>query len=164
MLDEADRTWEFFKNCGKKLTNIHEETETTATSLGYGANTQPTKQGCDDATFDETVSNFGTAFAANSSAFSQLTKANQTMGTDISQNITALQKQINDMSMLMHNMSVQHAAAVNTANAAVPPVPPYVAQQQQYYPQLPPQQQYQPLFQQQPPQQHFQQQNQQRPH
>ena len=68
--------------------------------------------------------NFGTAFAANSSAFSQLREANQTMGTDISQNIIALQKQINDMSTLMHNMSVQHAAEVNTANAAVPPVPP----------------------------------------
>ena len=52
------------------------------------------------------------------------------MGTDISKNITALQKQINDMSALMNNMSVQHAAAVNTTNAAVPPVPPYVAQPQ----------------------------------
>ena len=121
-----------FQEWWQEAYNLREETETTATSLGYGANVQPTKQGWDDATFDETVFNFGTAFAANSSAFSQLTEANQTMGTDISQNITALQKQINDMSTLMHNMSVQHAAAVNTANAAVPPVPPYVAQPQQY--------------------------------
>ena len=51
------------------------------------------------------------------------------------------------MSALMHNMSVQHTAAVNMTNAAVPPVPPYVAQPQQYYPQPPPQKQYQPPFQ-----------------
>ena len=38
--------------------NLREETETAVTYLGYGANVQPTKQGCDDATFDETVSNF----------------------------------------------------------------------------------------------------------
>ena len=74
-LDEADQTWEFFQEWWKEAYNLRKETETTATSLGYGANVQPTKQGCNNATFDETVSNFGTAFAANSSAFSQLTEA-----------------------------------------------------------------------------------------
>ena len=73
----------FFQEWWQEAYNLREEMETTATSLGYGANVQTTKQGCDDATFDETVSNLGTAFAANSSAFSQLTEANQTMGTDI---------------------------------------------------------------------------------
>ena len=42
-LDEADRTWEFFKEWWQEAYNLREETETTATSLGYGSNVQPKK-------------------------------------------------------------------------------------------------------------------------
>ena len=61
---EVDRTWIFFQDFWQQQYDLRQETETTAGQLGYG-NSLLEKED-DDATFTDTVSNFGNAFAANS--------------------------------------------------------------------------------------------------
>ena len=134
-VDMADRTWNNFQDWWQEAYDLKEETETTAASMGYGNSAQQAaeqeRHANDEATYEASVHNFGTAFAANSKAFANLSEANQEMGTNMAANVQNIQAQINDLTNLMHSMN---------AAGATRPQQPY--QYQQFAP--PPQQQYVP--------------------
>ena len=114
--DDATRTWTFFQEFWQEQYNLKNETETTAGSMGYGNNVQTLDAGDDDQ-YSDAVSNFGTAFAANSSTIQNLTEANNTMAT----NMTQLQNQLNAITNQLQNM----AAGTRQVQIQAPPAPIY---------------------------------------
>ena len=132
-LPDAAKTWDHFQDWWQQAFNLREETNITASDLNYGANVMNSNTNLvgphdDEDTLDGSLTQFGEAFAANSTVISQLTKANNTMHDTIQNNIFNLTNQLETM-----NSALQHLAL----NANRPQDPP---QQQQF---RPPQQNYQ---------------------
>ena len=100
---EVDRTWTFFQDFWQQQYDLRQETETTAGQMGYG-NSLLEKED-DDTTFNDTVSNFGNAFAANSAAFNTLTDTNSSMAAGMS----AIQQQLNALTAQLANINVNQA-------------------------------------------------------
>ena len=80
--------------------------ETTATSLGYMNSTtsQPNQQYdtvYEDNVYDDTVNNFGMAFAVSSTAFSQLTNVNKKLGQHVASNVINLKTQGNNLTAMI---------------------------------------------------------------
>ena len=59
------RTWVYFQEWWQEAYNLKEETDTSATSLGFGANLQVEN----DTAYDASVQNFSDGFQANAAAF-----------------------------------------------------------------------------------------------
>ena len=57
--------------------DLSEETQTTSASMGYTASIDGSVE--QEAAYEATVENFGTAFAANYTEFSNLTEANKNL-------------------------------------------------------------------------------------
>ena len=112
--EDANRTWTLFQEYWLDQYNLKNETETSAASMGYS------NSAFEDDSYADTVTNFGTAFAANSLAINNLTKTNSTMATNISQ----LQGQLHDITTKLENLAA--AAQVQSAMQAYnpPPTPP----------------------------------------
>ena len=128
---QTDRTWNFFQEFWSFQFDLRQEKETTAGTVGYG-NDAIDKQNDDESinTYNETVANFGSAFAANSNAFSQLTDTN----TNLAGNIGNIQNQLNAITTQLQHM--QMAAAATPSNpqprqAFQQNMPPQVQQQYQ---------------------------------
>ena len=83
--------------------------------------------------YKETVHNFGTTFATNSTGFAQLPEENQQRGTNIAVSLHTMYIQIHEMTNMLHNMSLMAPK-------------PYQMPQQEYQP-LPQQPFIQPLIQ-----------------
>ena len=120
--DLADRNWSSFQEWWQEAYDLKEEAETTAASMGYGNNAQQadgtSTQASDDSAYEESVRNFGTAFAANSEAFATLSEANQQMGTNVAVNVQSIQTQINELTNMLHSMN---AAGPTRQNAPTQP-------------------------------------------
>ena len=99
--DDITRTWNFFQEFWQEQYNLKNETKTTAGSMGYG-NSAQSAPAEDDEHYANAVTNFGEAFAANSSTIHNLTEANNTMVTNMSQ----LQEQLNSITMQLQQMAV----------------------------------------------------------
>lgn len=82
-LQPKDHTWAQFEEFWQDVYDLREDTETTATSLGYGGNASEQPMSEEDVVYKITVDNFGTAFSANSAAFEQLTESNKTLGAQM---------------------------------------------------------------------------------
>ena len=63
----------------------------------------------DETAYKATVENFGTAFAANLNAFAQLSESNNHLGQNVAANITDLQGQIENLTQIVHIMSMANA-------------------------------------------------------
>ena len=119
----AQRTWTSFVDFWQSAYDLKQETEATAGSMGYG--NKATVENEDDTAYEETVRDFGTAFAANSTAFQNLSEANQQMGENVADNLTDLQNQVFHLTAMMQNMANAPAAAPPPqqygSNLAAPP-------------------------------------------
>ena len=146
-----DRTWAQFQEYWQDAYDLKEETETTAASLGYGGNATDLPVPDDNGIYESTVNNFGTAFAANSAAFEQLTESNKTLGSEVAANVSGLQAQINALTTMMQNMAAGATNAPNAPTQPPQPTPPHAVQPPppqpiypQYYQQPPPPQMHPP--------------------
>ena len=135
----TQRTWANLKVFWQEAYDLREETETTSDKMGYTASADGSKELEETAAYDATVENFGTAFAANSTAFSNLTEANQTLGTNVSASVQDLQQQVQNLTQLLHNM-----AAVTNVQRPPTTLPTQNQQPAQFY--QPPQQQPPPNY------------------
>ena len=123
-LPDATRTWQHFQDWWQQAYNLKEETNITATDYNYSANViDTTPQENDDGdSFVDSLSQFGEAFAANSSVISQLSEANNTMNTTMQGNIQTLTDQLESMNNAIHQLALnahnnnQHSQQ-QTANA-----------------------------------------------
>ena len=81
---------------------------TTAKQFRFGGNVQyrKEKEDLNDIEYKNTVENFGTAFAANYTAFSQLTKMNQHPGSNLTSCIAYIQQQVNHLAAIMQNFAM----------------------------------------------------------
>ena len=69
-----------------------QETETSAGSMGFGNSVTTDTNKADKAAYEDTVSNFGTTFAYNSTVFQNISEANHQMSENVASNINNLQK------------------------------------------------------------------------
>ena len=102
----ADRVWSRFQQYWQEAYDLKEETETTAVSMGYSANAEQTEY----TAYKATVENFGTSFAANLNSFAQFSESNNHLEQTVAANITDLQGQIENLTHLVHSMSMANAA------------------------------------------------------
>ena len=84
--------------------------------MGYGNKATVENEG--DTAYEDTVRDFGTAFAANSTAFQNLSEANQQMGENVADDLSDLKNQVFHLTAMMQNMA--------NAPAAAPPPQQYV--------------------------------------
>ena len=96
-LPENERTWDYFQEYWQEQYDLAAETVTTAGSLGCRNAVAET----DADSYSDTVANFGTAFAANSTAFSNLTETNRDMATSIDN----FQAQLNSLTTQLQNIA-----------------------------------------------------------
>ena len=96
--------------------------------MGYSSNAKE-----DVTSYEAIAKKFGTAFAANSNAFAQLTESNQHLGQNVAANVVDLQSQIHNLTQLVHSM----------AAAATRQPPNYNPPSQQFQMQQPPTMQFQ---------------------
>ena len=85
-VENADRNWDYFQEWWQEAYDLREETTTAVDHFGFSDNVQSRSEHKEDpqeVDYNNTVENFGTAFAANSTAFSQLTQSNQNLGINI---------------------------------------------------------------------------------
>lgn len=79
MVTGKDRTWVYLQEWWQEAYDLTEETDTSAASLGFGANIQVEN----DTAYNASVQNFSDGSQANAATFSNLTEVNNTLGNDV---------------------------------------------------------------------------------
>ena len=103
---QTDRIWNFFQEFWSIQFDLRQETETTTGNAGYGNAAIDKTDDESISTYNETVANFGSAFAENSNAFSQLTDTN----TSLAGNMDIIQNQLNAITTLLQYMQMAAVA------------------------------------------------------
>ena len=77
--------------------------------MGFGNSATTDTNEAYKAAQEDTVINLGTAFAANSTAFKNLSEANHQMSENFASNVNNLQNQVLHLTEMMQNMSANYA-------------------------------------------------------
>ena len=102
-----------FQEIWQEAYNLQQEIGTTVGTYGYG-NKATENTARDDETYAGIVANFVTAFAANLAAFSNLTKPNTTLQSNMMNTMEKMQHQLNSITTQMTKLA-------HTPNPPPPP-------------------------------------------
>ena len=87
---------------------MKQETETLAGLMAFRNSATTNTNEVDKAAYEDTVNNFGTAFAANLTAFQNLSEVNHQMSENLASKINNLQNQVFHVTAMMQNMSANY--------------------------------------------------------